>query len=130
MRILRVLRQQGREVAGRTYRTWKRPARIADRKITDADVEDKVRDLAWTFNEFTGRRPDDSGGPVRAAEAPPPAHGLAGTSRGAVERAMRALRVSFGRKSGGYPHDPDHMEATAAHQRTCHVLSGSDGTTG
>src|SRR5699024_581939 len=32
---LRVLRQQGLEIAARTYRAWRRPARIADRTVTD-----------------------------------------------------------------------------------------------
>src|SRR5699024_3963700 len=54
--ILRVLRQQGLEIAARTYRAWRRPARIADRTVTDALVEDKVRDLAWKVNPVTGRR--------------------------------------------------------------------------
>ena len=53
--ILRVLSQQGLRIAGRTYRSWKRPARIAERTITDALVEGKIRELAWTFNATTQR---------------------------------------------------------------------------
>lgn len=52
--ILRVLHQQNLRIAARTYRSWKRPASIADRTITDALVEDKIRDLAWTINPATG----------------------------------------------------------------------------
>ena len=37
--ILRVLRQQGMQIAARTYRAWKRPVRIAARTVTDALVE-------------------------------------------------------------------------------------------
>ena len=52
--ILRVLRQQGLGIAARTFRAWKRPARIAARTVTDALVEDKIRDLAWRTNPVTG----------------------------------------------------------------------------
>ena len=38
--ILRVLSQQGLAIAARTYRAWKRPARIAERTVADALVED------------------------------------------------------------------------------------------
>ena len=44
--ILRILRQQGLRIAARTYRAWKRPAHIAERTLTDALVEDKIRDFA------------------------------------------------------------------------------------
>ena len=53
--ILRVLRQQGLKIAARTYRAWKSPVRIAARTVTDALVEDKIRDLAWTINPATGQ---------------------------------------------------------------------------
>lgn len=43
------------EIAARTYRAWKRLARIADRTVTDALVEDHIRDLAWTVNEAPGQ---------------------------------------------------------------------------
>ena len=52
--ILRVLRQQDLQVAARTYRSWKRPARIAARTVIDALVEDKIRAPAWKVNEATG----------------------------------------------------------------------------
>ncbi|GGC28333.1 hypothetical protein GCM10010974_08570 [Brevibacterium sediminis] len=52
--ILRVLRQQGLTIAARTYRSWRRPARIAARTVTDALVEDKIRHLAWTTHPVTG----------------------------------------------------------------------------
>ena len=38
------LRQQGLAIAARTYRAWKRPARIAERTVADALVEDKTRE--------------------------------------------------------------------------------------
>lgn len=53
--ILRVLRRQGLGIIARTYRAWKNPVRITTRTVADALVEDKIRDMAWTFNEVTGQ---------------------------------------------------------------------------
>lgn len=92
--ILRVLRQQGLKIAARTYRAWKRPARIAERTITDALVEDKIRDLAWTTNPVTGQvqmTPEGLYGRRKWVALVRRQEGLAGTSRGAVDRAMRTL---------------------------------------
>jgi histone H3/H4 len=47
--ICRVLREQGCQIAARTYRSWKHAGRvIAERTVTDAHVVDAVRDIAWT----------------------------------------------------------------------------------
>ena len=47
--ICRVLREQGCQIAARTYRSWKRANRpVAARTISDAQVVDAVRELAWT----------------------------------------------------------------------------------
>lgn len=92
--ILRVLRQQGLEIAARTYRAWKRPARIADRTVTDALVEDKIRELAWKFNPVTGQvqmMPEGLYGRRKWVALLRRQDGLAGTSRGAVDRAMHTL---------------------------------------
>ncbi|MEV4902741.1 IS3 family transposase [Citricoccus sp. NPDC055426] len=92
--ILAVLRQQGLKIAARTYRAWKRPARIAARTVTDALVEDKIRALAWTFNEVTGliqMTPEGLYGRRKWVALLRRHNGLAGTSRGAVDRAMRTL---------------------------------------
>mgnify|MGYP000880875793 CR=1 FL=1 len=45
--IIRVLREQGVQIAARTYRAWKQ-GRISARSVTDALVVDAVRDIAWT----------------------------------------------------------------------------------
>jgi putative transposase len=46
--ICRVLREQGCQIAARTYRSWKRAGRVvAARTVTDAHVVDAVRDIAW-----------------------------------------------------------------------------------
>ena len=55
--ICRVLREQGVQVAARTYRAWAQPSRrVAARVVSDAIVVDKIRDLAWTVDEQTGVR--------------------------------------------------------------------------
>ena len=47
--ICRVLREQGCQIATRTYRAWKRPGRgVAARTVSDAHVVDAVRTIAWT----------------------------------------------------------------------------------
>ena len=92
--ILRVLRQQGLTIAARTYRAWKRPARIAARTVTDALVEDKIRDFAWTTHPVTGQvqmTPEGLYGRRKWVALLRRQEGLAGTSRGAVDRAMRTL---------------------------------------
>ncbi len=53
--VCRVLREQGCQVAARTYRAWRRP-RPAARTVSDAAVVDSVRDLAWTTTADGRRR--------------------------------------------------------------------------
>lgn len=100
--ILRVLHQQGLKIAARTYRAWKRPARIAARTVTDALVEDKIRAVAWTFNEVTGQihiTPEGLYGRRKWVALLRRQDGLAGTSRGAVDRAMRTLGLEGVRRA-------------------------------
>jgi hypothetical protein len=50
--ICRVLSEQGCQIAARTYRSWASSGqRVADRTVSDAIVEDAVRDAAWTIDE-------------------------------------------------------------------------------
>jgi len=45
-----VLREQGCQIAARTYRSWHRSGRaVAAQTMTDARVDDLVRDIAWTI---------------------------------------------------------------------------------
>lgn len=93
--IIRVLREQGVKVAARTYRAW-RAGRVSVRTVTDALVLDAVRDAAWRAEEL----PD---GTTRRRMTPEGLYGrkkmtalirrtrIAAASRGAVDRAMRAL---------------------------------------
>ncbi|MEV8136182.1 IS3 family transposase [Microbacterium aurantiacum] len=93
--IIRVLREQGVRIAARTYRAW-RQGRVAARTVTDALVVDAVRDVAWRVEVL----PD---GTTRRRMTPEGLYGrkkmtalirrtaIADASRGAVDRAMRAL---------------------------------------
>ncbi len=91
-----MLREQGCQVAARTYREWKRPSRpVADRTLTDAQVIDAVREAAWTTGPDGLRRLAPEGlygrrkmtAHLRRTSAP-------GASAGAVDRAMRALGLT------------------------------------
>ena len=96
--IIRVLREQGVKIAARTYRAWKR-GRVAVRTVTDAIVVDAVRDAAWRDETLPG-------GSTRRKMTPEGLYGrkkmtafirrttLRDVSRGAVDRAMRALGLS------------------------------------
>ncbi len=54
--VCRVLRMQGCQIAARTYRAWRSGHRhLAARTISDAEVVDVVRDLAWARCPRTGR---------------------------------------------------------------------------
>ena len=52
--ICRVLREQGCQIAARTYRAW-RSRRPAARTISDAQTVDAVREVAWRV-DHQGRR--------------------------------------------------------------------------
>src|SRR5699024_4122463 len=55
--ICRVLREQGCQIAARTYQSWKaKTTVVAARTIDDAHVLDKVRDLAWSSNHAGQRQ--------------------------------------------------------------------------
>src|SRR5690625_4408464 len=95
--ICRVLREQGLQIAARTYRAWKQKDRpVADRTITDAMVVDAVREAAWTTTA-------DARGILRRRLTPEGLYGrrkmthhirrtaIANASWGAVDRAMRLL---------------------------------------
>src|SRR5699024_10362895 len=103
--ILRVLRQQGLTIAARTYRAWKRPARIAARTVTDALVEDKIRDFAWTTHPvteqvqltpeaWTGGRSGSRCSAARKASPAPPAARWTGPCGPSASRASGGSRTS------------------------------------
>lgn len=102
--IIRVLREQGCQIAARTYRAW-RQGLVSTRTVTDALVVDAVREAAWTVVEIGGRQ--------RRVLTPEGLYGrrkmtalirrttLPAASRGAVDRAMRALGLSGIRRDKG-----------------------------
>ena len=102
--ICRVLREQGCQVAARTYRAW-RQGLVSTRTVTDALVVDAVRETAWTSVEIAGRQgrkltPEGLYGRrkmtalIRRTRIP-------NASRGAVDRAMRSLGLSGIRRDKG-----------------------------
>jgi transposase InsO family protein len=102
--ICRVLREQGCQIAARTYRSWKRAGRVvAARTVTDAQVVDAVRDIAWTTDAHGGRKLTPEGlygrrkmtAYLRRAAIPE-------ASAGSVDRAMRdkGIRTTIPAKDG------------------------------
>jgi len=105
--ICRVLREQGCQIAARTYRSWRRAGRaVAARTVTDARVVDAVREIAWTTKVHT------DGARVRKL-APEGLYGrrkmtaylrrvlMPEASAGSVDRAMRTLGLSGVRRDKG-----------------------------
>lgn len=90
--ICRVLREQGCQIAARTYRSWKQPGRtVAARTITDAQVIDAVREAAWTINAAGQRVLAPEGLYGRRKMTALIRRRLPQASAGAVDRAMRVL---------------------------------------
>jgi putative transposase len=102
--ICRVLREQGCQIAARTYRAWTSPQRrVAARTFTDAEVVDVVRELAWQRCSRTGRlklTPEGLYG-RRKMTALVRRRQLPEASAGSVDRAMRTLSLSGVRRDKG-----------------------------
>ena len=97
-----VLREQGCQVAARTYREWRRPSRpVAARKISDAQVVDLVCSLAWTTGPDGRSRmtPERLYGRRKMTAAV--RRRLPAASAGSVDRAMRPLGLSGVRRAKG-----------------------------
>ena len=92
--ICRVLREQGYQVAARTYRAWRRQGPAA-RTITDAHVIDTVRSAVWTTDAH-GRRKMTPEGLYGRRKMTALLHRTMDpdVSAGSVDRAMRALGLS------------------------------------
>ncbi len=101
--ICRVLREQGCQIAARTYRAWKRTDRvIAARTVTDAQVVDAVRDLAWIVDDQgRGKLTPEGLYGRRKMTALVRRRRLPDASFGAVDRAMRLLGLSGIRRDKG-----------------------------
>jgi transposase InsO family protein len=91
--ICRVLSEQGCQVAARTYRAWK-TRRPAARTVSDAQVVDLIRELAWTLDPYGRRRLAPEGLYGRRKMTALVRRTLAGASPGSVDRGMRLLGLS------------------------------------
>lgn len=100
--VCRVLREQGCQIAARSYRVWNQCERpIAARTISDALVENKVRDLAWVIDDHGCRRLAPEGLYGRRKMVALVRRSLPDTTPGAVDRAMRSLGLQGIRRSKG-----------------------------
>ena len=100
--ICRVLREQGCQIAARTYREWARSNRpVAARTITDAHVTNQVRDLAWVVDHEGSRRLTPEGLYGRRKMTALAQRTSPAASPGAVDRAMRSLGLQGVRRSKG-----------------------------
>jgi transposase InsO family protein len=100
--VCRVLREQGCQIAARTYRSWAQPQRaLAARVVSDAVVEDKVRELAWRIDEHGCRRLTPEGLYGRRKMTAMVRRQMPTTSRGSVDRTMRSLGLQGIRRSKG-----------------------------
>ena len=88
--ICRVLREQGCQVAARTYRAW-RTAGPSARTLSDAAVQDAVREAAWTTDHNGRRQLTPEGLYGRRKMTALVRRGLPQASPGSVDRAMRSL---------------------------------------
>lgn len=100
--ICRVLREQGCQVAARTYREWAGTNRpVAARMITDAMVTNQVRDLAWKVDHEGVRRMTPEGLYGRRKMTALVCRTTPDASPGSVDRAMRTLALQGIRRSKG-----------------------------
>lgn len=100
--VCAVLREQGCQVAVRTYRSWRRVQhRVAARTFGDAVVEDRVRALVWTVGPDGNRRMTPEGLYGRRKMTALVRRSLPEASPGSVDRAMRALGLRGVRRSKG-----------------------------
>lgn len=99
--VCRVLREQGLQIAARTYRAWRRANRpVAIRTVSDAIVVDAVRDIAWTHNAHGERvlAPEGLYG-RRKMTAYVRRTAVPDASAGSVDRAMRTLGLEGVRRA-------------------------------
>jgi len=102
--ICRVLREQGCQIAARTYRSWKSLRQpVALRTITDAHVTHKVRNMAWSIDHHGRRKlaPEGLYGRRKMVALIRRQHGFGDASFGSVDRAMRTLGLSGVRRDKG-----------------------------
>ena len=100
--ICRVLREQGCQVAARSFRSWRQSSRpVAERTISDALVIEAVRDIAWRVDREGRRRLTPEGLYGRRKMTALVRRRMPQASPGSVDRAMRALGLQGIRRSKG-----------------------------
>ena len=100
--VCRVLREQGCQIAARTYRDWAQANRpVASRTIGDAMVTNQVRDLAWQVDHQGVRRMTPEGLYGRRKMTALVQRTTPDASPGSVDRAMRSLGLQGIRRSKG-----------------------------
>lgn len=100
--ICRVLREQGCQIAARTYRSWKaRRGYVAARTVSDARVVHEVRNQAWTIDELGRRRLTPEGLYGRRKMTVLVRRELPDASPGSVDRAMKTLGLQGVRRARG-----------------------------
>lgn len=91
--VCRVLREQGCQIAARTYRAWKtRPP--SARAISDQKVVKAIEKLAWTIDSRGRRRLTPEGRYGRRRMLATLRRAGMEATPGAVDRAMRKLGLS------------------------------------
>lgn len=116
--ICRVLREQGCQVAARTYRSWRAPSRpVSERTVGDALVIDAVRDIAWTTDPEGRRRLTPEGLFGRRKMTALVRRRMPEASPGSVDRAIEPLpcKGSDGPRGSG----PRSRPRTATEPGTC-----------
>lgn len=100
--ICRVLREQGCQIAARTYRSWKaRNGHVAARTVADARVVHEVRNRAWVTDEQGRRRLTPEGLYGRRKMLVLVRRQLPDASPGSVDRAMKTLGLQGVRRAKG-----------------------------
>ena len=100
--ICRVLREQGCQIAARTYREWARANQtLAARTMSDAAVIDQVRELVWKLDPEGVRRMTPEGLYGRRKMTALVCRTSPDASPGSVDRAMRSLGLQGIRRSKG-----------------------------
>jgi putative transposase len=100
--VCRVLTEEGCQIAARTYRAWRQPDQLmAARTVTDAQVMNCVRGLAWTVDDQGVRRLAPEGLYGRRKMTRLVRRSMPAATPGAVNRAMRALELKGIRRCKG-----------------------------
>ncbi|RYG78655.1 hypothetical protein EU513_03385 [Yimella sp. RIT 621] len=100
--VCRVLREQGCQIAARTYRAWITRQAPSRRTVGDAFVIDAIRSIVWTTDEDTGSvRMTPEGLYGRRKMLVEVRKTYPWATPGSVDRAMKSLGLNGVRRSKG-----------------------------